>query len=80
MAKTATKATETAAATKTTKAAAAAIRPVKETLTKAALIGHIAEQNELRAKPPLRFTLRWKLCFSAPCILAASANSPCRAS
>jgi len=50
MAKTATKATKPAAATKSTKAAAAAIRPVKETLTKAALIGHIAEQNELPRK------------------------------
>ena len=35
---------------KTAKAEPAAVRPVKETLTKSALIGLIAEQNELPRK------------------------------
>ncbi|MBY6241367.1 HU family DNA-binding protein [Methylosinus sp. Sm6] len=35
---------------KTRKAEASTVRPVKETLTKAALINHIAEQNELPRK------------------------------
>jgi nucleoid DNA-binding protein len=39
-----------AAKTKTAKAAAPAIRPVKQTLTKSALVGMIAEQNELSRK------------------------------
>ena len=52
-AKTTTKTTTLAAAKKAIKAskpAAASIRPVKETLTKSALISHIAEQNELPRK------------------------------
>lgn len=39
-----------AAAKKTRKTEASAVRPVKETLTKSALINHIAEQNELPRK------------------------------
>ena len=50
MAKTAAKTTKPAVAKKAAKPAAASIRPVKETLTKSALIGLIAEQNELARK------------------------------
>ena len=50
MAKAAAKTTKPVATTKAGKPMAASIRPVKETLTKAALIGHIAEQNELPRK------------------------------
>ncbi len=38
------------AAKKANKPEAASVRPVKEALTKSALIGHIAEQNELPRK------------------------------
>jgi nucleoid DNA-binding protein len=44
------KTTKAAATTKVSKAEVPSIRPVKETLTKAALINHIAEQNELPRK------------------------------
>lgn len=44
------KTTKAAAATKAGKADAPAIRPVKETMTKSALINHIAEQNDLPRK------------------------------
>ena len=50
MAKAAAKTTKPALAKKTAKPAAASIRPVMETLTKSALIGLIAEQNELARK------------------------------
>ena len=50
MAKAAAKTTKPAPAKKAAKPEAAAIRPVKETMTKAALIGHIAEANELPRK------------------------------
>jgi nucleoid DNA-binding protein len=39
-----------AAAKKTRKTEAAAVRPVKESMTKSALINHLAEQNELPRK------------------------------
>lgn len=42
--------TTRAATAKVSKAEAPAIRPVKETMTKSALINHIAEQNELPRK------------------------------
>jgi nucleoid DNA-binding protein len=42
--------TTKAATAKVSKAEAPAIRPVKETLTKSALINHIAEQNDLPRK------------------------------
>ena len=44
------KTTKAPARKKTAKAEPAAVRPVKETLTKSALIGLIAEQNELPRK------------------------------
>ncbi len=50
MAKATTKTTKPVAAKKASKRVAASIRPVKETLTKSALIAHIAEQNELPRK------------------------------
>ncbi len=50
MAKAATKATKAVAAKKTKVSAPTLIRPVKETMTKSALINHIAEQNELPRK------------------------------
>jgi nucleoid DNA-binding protein len=51
MAKATTKTTKPAAAAKkASKPAAAAIRPVKEAMTKSALIAHIAETNELPRK------------------------------
>jgi len=50
VAKAAAKTTKPVATTKAGKPVAASIRPVKETLTKSALIGHIAEQNELPRK------------------------------
>jgi nucleoid DNA-binding protein len=50
MAKATTKTTKPVAAKKTSKPAASTIRPVKETLTKAALINHLAEQHELPRK------------------------------
>ena len=50
MAKATTKTTKPAAAKKVSKPTAASIRPVKDTLTKSALIAHIAEQNELPRK------------------------------
>ena len=50
MAKATTKTTKRPTARKASKPAAASIRPVKETLTKSALIAHIAEQNELPRK------------------------------
>ena len=50
MAKAAAKTTKPVAPTKAGKPVAPSIRPVKETLTKSALIGHIAEQNELPRK------------------------------
>lgn len=42
--------TTRAATSKVSKAEAPAIRPVKETMTKSALINHIAEQNDLPRK------------------------------
>jgi len=50
MAKATAKTTKPAATKKASKSVAASIRPIKETLTKSALIGHIAEQNELPRK------------------------------
>lgn len=50
MAKATTKSTTRVATKKTVKPVAASIRPVKETLSKSALIAHIAEQNELPRK------------------------------
>jgi nucleoid DNA-binding protein len=50
MAKAATKTTKPVAAKKASRPVGASIRPVKETLTKSALIAHIAEQNELPRK------------------------------
>lgn len=50
MAKAAAKTTKSAPAKKAGKPEASAVRPVKETLTKAALISHIAEANELPRK------------------------------
>ncbi len=50
MAKATTKTSMPVAAKKARKRVAASIRPVKETLTKSALIAHIAEQNELPRK------------------------------
>ena len=50
MAKATTKTTKPVTAKKASKPVAAAIRPVKESLTKSALIAHIAEQNELPRK------------------------------
>lgn len=44
------KTTKAAATSKAGKAEAPAIRPVKETMTKSALINYIAEQNELPRK------------------------------
>jgi nucleoid DNA-binding protein len=44
------KTTKAAATSKVSKAESPSIRPVKETMTKAALINHIAEQNELPRK------------------------------
>lgn len=44
------KTTKAAATAKVSKAETPSIRPVKETMTKAALINHIAEQNELPRK------------------------------
>ncbi len=44
------KTTKAAATSKVSKAEAPSIRPVKESMTKAALINHIAEQNELPRK------------------------------
>jgi len=50
MAKATTKTTKPAVAKKASKPLAASIRPVKETLTKSALIAHIAEKHELPRK------------------------------
>jgi len=50
MARATTKTNKPAAAKQAGKRVAASIRPVKETLTKAALIAHIAEKNELPRK------------------------------
>jgi nucleoid DNA-binding protein len=50
MAKATTKTTKLTAKKKANAPVAASIRPVKETLTKSALIAHIAEQNELPRK------------------------------
>jgi nucleoid DNA-binding protein len=44
------KTTKAAATTKVSKAEAPAVRPVKETMTKSALINYIAEQNDLPRK------------------------------
>lgn len=50
MAKAAAKTTKLVVTPKASRPVAASIRPVKETLTKSALIGHIAEQNALPRK------------------------------
>ena len=50
MAKAAAKTTKPVVTPKASRPVAASIRPVKETLTKSALIGHIAEQNALPRK------------------------------
>ena len=59
------------ATTKTTrKPETASIRPIKEALTKAALINQLAEQNDIPRKPPRQSMPHWKPCSWVRCIRA----------
>ena len=73
-----TKTSKPAVTNKASLTGALPIRPVKETLTKTALINLVAEQTIFRARPQHRFTRHWKGCFSAQFIRAALASSPCQ--
>jgi hypothetical protein len=61
-----------AAVKKAPKAASPAIKPVKQTLTKSALINLIAEENEIPRKTAAGvYARRWRICSSAPSIRVA---------
>jgi hypothetical protein len=55
-----------------------AIKPVKQTLTKSALINLLAERMKFRGRPPSGSTQRSKICSLVRSIRAASASSCCR--
>ena len=64
---------------KAPKAASPAIKPVKQTLTKSALINLIAEENEIPRKTAAGVYATLENLSSAPSIRVASANSSCPA-
>ena len=66
-------------AAKKLKSAPPPIKPVKQTLTKSALINLLAEENEIPRKTAAGSTQRWKTCSSVRAIRAASASSCCPA-
>jgi hypothetical protein len=73
MAKTARK-----VAAKKSASAPAATKPVKQTLTKSALISLLAEENEIPRKTASGSTQRLRVFSLVRCIHAASASSCCR--
>jgi len=73
-----TKTSKPAVTNKASLTGAPPVRPVKETLTKTALINLVAEQNDLPRKTAASVTRHWKGCFSAQYIRAALASSPCQ--
>jgi hypothetical protein len=75
-----TKSSKPAATKNVSKPEAASVRPVKETLTKSALINLLAEQNDIPRKTAAAVYAHWKACFSGQCIRAASVSSLCQES
>ena len=65
-------------AAKKPSSAPAAIKPVKQTLTKSALINLLAEENEIPRKTAVGVYTTLKICSLVRCIRAASASSCCQ--
>jgi hypothetical protein len=66
-----------AAVKKGSKAMPAPVKPVKQALTKSALVGLIAEENEIPRKTAAGVLRPWKTCFLVRSIRVASASSCC---
>jgi len=66
---------EKAAVKKASNATPTPVKPVKQTLTKSALINLIAEENEIPRKTAAAFTRLWKTCSSDRSTHAGLANS-----
>jgi hypothetical protein len=65
-------------ATKKSSSAPAAIKPVKQTLTKSALINLLAEENEIPRKTAIGVYTTLEKLFLVRSIRAASASSCCQ--